>query len=67
MPPPKRIFSVSAPEPVRAPVPPPAAPVGNKYVAIYDYAAADDDEVIAEFILSLLRRARLLWQSEQIS
>jgi len=34
-----------APEPVRAPVPPPAAPVGNKYVAIYDYAAADDDEV----------------------
>jgi len=38
-----------APEPVRAPVPPPAAPVAApavvKYVAIYDYTAADDDEV----------------------
>merc|ERR1712013_154775 len=41
-PPPQQQY---APEPVRAPVPPPAAPVGNKYVAIYDYAAADDDEV----------------------
>lgn len=36
------------PEPTRAPVAapsPPAASEGNKYVAVYDYAAADDDEV----------------------
>lgn len=32
-----------APQPVRQPVPPPAQAI--KYVAIYDYNAADDDEV----------------------
>ena len=53
------ITFVLAPEPVRAPVPPPAAPVAApavvKYVAIYDYTAADDDEVILyNFILFLL-------------
>jgi len=48
-PPPPQQQYVQAPEPVRQPMPPPAAvPVvasTPKYVAIYDYTAADDDEV----------------------
>jgi len=40
-PPPQQHY---APEPVRQPVPPPAV-AQVKYVAIYDYTAADDDEV----------------------